>query len=101
MGMSIGRAIAAFFAAALLGHPGVAGLICVPAYAAPAGAAPSPNDLPVANDARLGGDDTQTRLVIDLSRRIDIRVFTLANPFRVIIDMPQIAFEFPAKTGET
>src|SRR5205823_3208563 len=97
MGMSIGKAIAAFFAAALLGHPGVAG----PTYAASAGAAPSPNDVPIANDARLGGDDTQTRLVIDLSRRIDVRVFTLANPFRVIIDMPQVAFEFPAKTGET
>ena len=49
---------------------------------------------------RLGGDDTQTRLVVDLSRKIDVRAFTLANPYRVVIDMPQVTFRLPPKTGE-
>ena len=49
---------------------------------------------------RLGGDDTQTRVVVDLSEKIDIRAFTLANPYRVVIDMPQVTFQFPPKTGE-
>jgi N-acetylmuramoyl-L-alanine amidase len=57
-------------------------------------------DLPVASDVRLGGDDTQTRLIVDLSRKIDIRTFTLANPYRVVMDMPQVAFQFPAQAGE-
>jgi N-acetylmuramoyl-L-alanine amidase len=57
-------------------------------------------DFPVASDVRLGGDDTQTRLIIDLSRKIDIRSFTLANPYRVVMDMPQVTFQFPAKAGE-
>src|SRR5262249_56965192 len=57
-------------------------------------------DFPVASDVRLGGDDTQTRLIIDLSRKIEIRSFTLANPYRVVMDMPQVAFQFPAKAGE-
>jgi len=35
---------------------------------------------PIATDARLAGDDKQTRLVIDLSRKIDMRAFTLADP---------------------
>ena len=61
----------------------------------------APNDFPVASEARLGGDDTQTRLVIDLSQKIDIRTFTLANPYRVVIDMSQVAFQFPPKAGET
>jgi N-acetylmuramoyl-L-alanine amidase len=60
----------------------------------------SAGDFPVASDVRLGGDDTQTRFVIDLSRRIDMRTFTLANPYRVVIDLPQVVFAVPPKTGE-
>src|SRR5262249_46138789 len=59
-----------------------------------------PNDFPVARDVRLAGDDSQTRLVVDLSEKVDIRAFTLANPYRVVIDMPQVSFQFPARTGE-
>src|SRR5215471_2440930 len=65
--------------------------------AAPASA---PNDFPVASDVRLGGDETQTRLIVDLSHKVDIRAFTLANPYRVVLDMPQVTFQFPPKAGE-
>jgi N-acetylmuramoyl-L-alanine amidase len=61
---------------------------------------PGAEDFPVATDVRLGGDDAQTRMVVDLSQRIDIRAFTLANPYRVVIDMPQVAFQFRPQTGE-
>jgi N-acetylmuramoyl-L-alanine amidase len=61
---------------------------------------PAANDFPVATDARFGGDDAQTRLVVDLSQKIELRAFTLANPYRVVIDMPQVTFQFPPKTGE-
>jgi N-acetylmuramoyl-L-alanine amidase len=62
---------------------------------------PGPGDaIPVATDARLAGDDKQTRLVIDLSHRIDVRAFTIADPYRVVIDIPQVNFQFPPKTGE-
>ena len=60
----------------------------------------APADFPVASDVRLAGDDTQTRLVVDLSRKIEIRAFTLANPYRVVIDMPQVIFALPANIGE-
>jgi N-acetylmuramoyl-L-alanine amidase len=56
--------------------------------------------VPAASEARLAGDDKQTRLVIDLSRKIDVRAFTIADPYRVVIDIPQVNFQFPAKTGE-
>ena len=59
------------------------------------------DDFPMASDVRLGGDDAQTRLIVDLSRKIDVRSFTLANPYRVVIDMPQVTFQFPPKVGET
>jgi N-acetylmuramoyl-L-alanine amidase len=58
-------------------------------------------DFPVAHAVRVGGDETQTRLVVDFSHKVDIRAFTLANPYRVVIDMPQVAFQFPARTGES
>jgi N-acetylmuramoyl-L-alanine amidase len=60
----------------------------------------APNDFPVASEVRLGGDDSSTRVVIDLSEKIEVRAFTLANPYRVVIDMPQVAFQFPPRTGE-
>ena len=58
-------------------------------------------DFPVASAVRVGGDESQTRLVVDFSQKVDIRAFTLANPYRVVIDMPQVAFQFPPRTGES
>jgi N-acetylmuramoyl-L-alanine amidase len=66
----------------------------------PARAAP-PEAFPVATEIRIGGDDNQTRLVIDLTRKVDLRVFTLADPYRVVIDMPQVTFALPAKAGDS
>jgi N-acetylmuramoyl-L-alanine amidase len=61
---------------------------------------PVPADLfPIATDARLGGDNNRTRLVVDLSRKIDITAFTLADPYRVVLDLPQVSFQFPSRTG--
>jgi N-acetylmuramoyl-L-alanine amidase len=61
---------------------------------------PVPADLfPVATDARLGGDNSRTRLIMDLSRTIDVAAFTLADPYRVVVDLPQVTFQLPAKTG--
>jgi N-acetylmuramoyl-L-alanine amidase len=56
--------------------------------------------MPVATDARLAGDDRQTRLVIDLTQKIDVRAFTIADPYRVVVDIPQVNFQFPPRTGE-
>jgi N-acetylmuramoyl-L-alanine amidase len=39
-------------------------------------------------------------MIIDLSQKIDVRAFTLANPYRVVMDMPQVTFRLPPKTGE-
>ncbi|MGB6349857.1 MAG: N-acetylmuramoyl-L-alanine amidase, partial [Pseudolabrys sp.] len=40
----------------------------------------------VASDMRVGGDDKQTRVVVDLNRKIDLAAFTLADPYRVVVD---------------
>jgi N-acetylmuramoyl-L-alanine amidase len=77
----------------------VAAFVCGLAYAAPPETV-APDDFPVASDVRLAGDDTQTRFILDLSRKINVRAFTLANPYRVVIDMPQVTFALPDKIGE-
>jgi N-acetylmuramoyl-L-alanine amidase len=65
------------------------------------GAAGSGSDgFPIASAVRVGGDGAQTRFVVDFSRKVDIHAFTSANPYRVVIDMPQVNFQFPARTGE-
>src|SRR6266700_4143926 len=85
----------AVIGAILLGGPWAAG----PADAAPPQTR-TPDDFPVARDVRLGGDENETRFVVDFSQKIDIRAFTLANPYRVVIDMPQVTFQLPPKAGE-
>jgi N-acetylmuramoyl-L-alanine amidase len=55
---------------------------------------------PVATDTRIGGDDKQTRFVMDLSHTVELRTFTLADPYRVIIDLPQVTFKLPPRSGE-
>jgi N-acetylmuramoyl-L-alanine amidase len=80
------------------------GLLCATtAHAAERPAVtPAPLDsFPVATDARLAGDESQTRFVMDFSRKIDMRVFTLADPYRVVIDIPQVTFELPPKAGDS
>jgi N-acetylmuramoyl-L-alanine amidase len=54
---------------------------------------------PVASDARLAGDDKQTRFVLDLDKPIQFRAFTLADPYRVVVDIPQVNFRLPDGVG--
>src|SRR6516164_11442069 len=63
-------------------------------------AGPAADSFPLATDARLGGDESQTRFVMDLSRKIDLHAFTLADPYRVVLDIPQVIFRLPPKSGE-
>jgi N-acetylmuramoyl-L-alanine amidase len=56
-------------------------------------------DFPIASDARLAGDSKQTRFVLDLDKAIPFRAFALADPYRVVVDIPQVSFQLAAGTG--
>src|ERR1700723_1644399 len=73
----------------------------VAAAAGPPATTPAADSFPVATDARLGGDEAADRFVMDLSRKIDVRAFTLADPYRVVLDIPQVVFQLPPKAGES
>jgi N-acetylmuramoyl-L-alanine amidase len=64
---------------------------------APAPAAVS--SYPVASDARLAGDTRQTRFILDLDKTIPFRAFALADPYRLVVDIPQVTFRLPTGTG--
>ena len=56
-------------------------------------------NFPVASGARLAGDGKQTRFILDLDRKIEFRAFPLADPYRVVVDIPQVNFQLAAGTG--
>lgn len=65
-------------------------LLSVPeTLAAPAGMGPAPAVL----EARIGHHETVTRLVIALSERVSYDVFTLADPDRVVVDLPAVRWQ--------
>jgi N-acetylmuramoyl-L-alanine amidase len=56
-------------------------------------------DFPIASDVRLAGDGKQTRFVLDLDKTIQFRAFALADPYRLVVDIPQVNFRLPAGAG--
>ena len=50
----------------------------------------APSAPPVVMNVRIGEHQDRTRFVIELSDPVKLRVFTLANPNRVVIDMPEV-----------
>jgi N-acetylmuramoyl-L-alanine amidase len=81
-----------------------AALLCSDASAVGATEGQSSNpgagsNFPIASDARLAGDAKQTRFVLDLDKTIQFRAFALADPYRVVVDIPQVSFQLPAGTG--
>ncbi len=57
------------------------------------------SNFPIASDARLAGDAKQTRFVLDLDKTIPFRAFALADPYRVVVDIPQVSFKLATGTG--
>ena len=55
--------------------------------------------LPVASGARLAGDGKQTRFILDLDQPIGVHAFPLADPYRVVVDIPQVTFQLPPGIG--
>ncbi|QIP00341.1 N-acetylmuramoyl-L-alanine amidase [Bradyrhizobium symbiodeficiens] len=56
-------------------------------------------NFPVASAARLAGDGKQTRFILDLDQTVTFRAVTLADPYRVVVDVPQVNFQLPAGAG--
>ena len=62
---------------------------------------PMPTTAPVVLGARIGDQEDRTRFVIEVSDLLNIRVFTLASPNRVVIDMPEVLWRLQAPERPT
>jgi N-acetylmuramoyl-L-alanine amidase len=78
-------------AAVLVAATAVAG-VCGAARAEPEGPV-------VAREARVAGDATRTRFVMDLSRPVEFAVSTLSDPYRIVIDLPEVRFDLEDAAG--
>ena len=52
---------------------------------------------PVVDAVRIGDYQTRSRFVVDLSGPVSFNVFTLADPYRVVIDLPEVAWRIKPK----
>ncbi len=60
-----------------------------------------PADLTAAATAvDIAGDERRTRFSVVLSGRVPYHVYKFANPFRIVIDLPDIDFRLPADAGK-
>ena len=50
---------------------------------------------PIATNIRVGTHADKTRFVIDLSDKIKFRIFALSDPYRIVIDLPEISWRLP------
>jgi N-acetylmuramoyl-L-alanine amidase len=53
---------------------------------------------PQASAARVGDYKSGARLVVDVSADLKVQVFTLANPYRVVIDLPEVDWRVSGDT---
>lgn len=51
---------------------------------------------PTVQAARIGETPERTRFVMELSENVPYRVFTLPDPFRVVVDLPELDWTVPA-----
>src|SRR4051812_23559735 len=58
-------------------------------------------NFPIALDVRLAGDGKRTRFILDLDKNIPFHAFALADPYRVVVDLPQVTFQLASGAGTT
>ncbi len=78
----------------------IAALFLAAGLSGPDGVSAQTGQRAIALDARLAGDANRTRLVIDLNRKIEVHGYTLANPNRVVIELPDVSFDLPVGAGK-
>lgn len=64
-----------------------------------AGAAIATEEPPVVRALAVGGDETATMITLDLSKPTRVGVFALADPNRLVVDLPTARFDLPKEAG--
>ncbi len=51
----------------------------------------------VVTDIRIGAIGNVTRAIFEFTERMAVKISTLKNPYRIVIDMPEVGWRLPAK----
>lgn len=51
--------------------------------------------VPVVSNLRVGNHPDKVRIVLDLDQRVDFSIFLLPDPYRVVVDVPEVSFRLP------
>ncbi|MDQ0423581.1 N-acetylmuramoyl-L-alanine amidase [Peteryoungia aggregata LMG 23059] len=94
--LSAGRKLALWARIVLATMLVVSPVVLVAAGANAVTAEPSDNRL-VAYAARIAGDEARTRIVLDFDRAPTVEARYIANPDRIVVDLPATAFAFAEK----
>ena len=49
--------------------------------------------------AQIGGDIQRTRYVAFLSKKVEDRIFAISDPYRIVVDLPEVDIQVPAEKG--
>lgn len=66
---------------------------CAVAFVPAVGAQPKP----LVSDIRAADSGDKTRIVLALDRAVSFTVFPLADPYRVVIDLPEVGWQLPPR----
>src|SRR5580704_18283058 len=61
---------------------------------------PKPGERPAANAARIEQSGDRAKVIFELSAPLDVTAFVLADPDRVIVDLPQTDFALDPEAGK-
>jgi N-acetylmuramoyl-L-alanine amidase len=53
-----------------------------------------------ATGAEISGDAQRTRFSLALTRAVPYQIFALADPYRLVVDMPDVSFNLPKGAGQ-
>ncbi len=51
--------------------------------------------VPVISNLRIGNHPDKVRIVFDLDQKVDFSIFLLPDPYRVVLDVPEVSFRLP------
>ena len=61
---------------------------------------PAHADIARVENVRLGVSEARTRLVLELSEKVEYRMFFLADPYRLVVDFPALEWPSAAPKGQ-
>ncbi len=98
---SAGRFLGAALAVVFLGAVDVRANEQEPPVLRPSVGTESPvAKLPVASDVRIVQSGEITRIAFDVTSHLDVRAFVMAEPNRVIVDLPETLFAVDPEAGQ-